>query len=887
MKWKKFINLAEAINKRWIPISIFIGLATIFLGAHIPQIRTNSDLLSFFSEKDPIVKEYKSIGEKFLSKTTALIIVESDSIFTLSTLRFIKELEDSIGNLEGVNFTQSIISTLNIKKVGNQVEIAPLIGERIPEERAELQSLKEYVTSNNLYAGNIISKDGKYTCITANLDEQTNSQEIASKIIKLTKKLNHKYKIYYSGLPLVMYFVNHTILKDLFTLVPITAFLVIVVLTIGFRRFSGVFIPLSSVLIAVIWTVGLVVISGKKFSIISNLMPVILISVGSAYSIHIINRFYEDHNLEETLKHSLYSVFLAAMTTLVSFLSFSTSSLVPVREFGYYTAWGVFVSFLLAITLTPILLKIFYTGKPVKEQAVKLSRKLIKPLSSIVVAFEKYLIIAGAILAVVTIAFIPAIRREVNMMEYFKPHTEIKKALRITSERFGGSNPVILSVKGDLRNPDNLLQMLYIQKQLGNSSLFSKTQSILSFLMETNYSFNGFYGIPSTQEEVDNLYFLLEGQKSLRFFITSDKGEATIHVYIPSENTDTLTRGIEEIENLVLRNNLPPENILMEILKIDLENAGITVDSITLTPVSQIDTTILVRDVDDFLFNENLIRRRNEKLAQYLTRAFLRGNFGEIESVLGPENAEYFGSQLEFLVERHRVESFVKLNYENLVAGNQVDSTFRKQIQGDLYQIFEYRNRAPSPDIEIRVTGFPKVLQRLNDKLIMTMVSSLAISLVVIFFIVLLQLRTFTGAVISIIPIILTIILNFGIMEVFQIPLDEATALIFSLAVGIGIDYVIHFNSRLREEVKKGVSLEAAVIETIETSGQAILINAFSVGSGFLALLGAQLIPIGRFGLMVAATMLISAFCALTTLPSLILRFKPRYIQKYSNKEGN
>lgn len=140
------------------------------------------------------------------------------------------------------------------------------------------------------------------------------------------------------------------------------------------------------------------------------------------------------------------------------------------------------------------------------------------------------------------------------------------------------------------------------------------------------------------------------------------------------------------------------------------------------------------------------------------------------------------------------------------------------------------------------------------------------------------QFKSIIVGLISIIPILLTILFNFTLMAVLNIPLDAVTVMIGSVAVGIGIDYTIHFNSRFRREISLQKNQLSALLKTLATTGRAILINALSAMMGFLALVLGSIVPMQRFGWMIALTMFTSALFAIIFLLAVIMLSHAKFI---------
>jgi predicted RND superfamily exporter protein len=159
-------------------------------------------------------------------------------------------------------------------------------------------------------------------------------------------------------------------------------------------------------------------------------------------------------------------------------------------------------------------------------------------------------------------------------------------------------------------------------------------------------------------------------------------------------------------------------------------------------------------------------------------------------------------------------------------------------------------------------------------------------SLVICFLFISLVSRNLVEGLFSIIPLTGALLINFGTMAIFGIPIDISTATIASIGIGIGIDYTLHFIERLKLSLITH-DLSGAIELTMRTTGKGIFVNALAVAGGFAALLASQLRGNIFMGLLMAMIMLTSSTFAVTLLPALLRIFNPGFIYKRasSNRE--
>src|SRR5690554_5576227 len=119
-------------------------------------------------------------------------------------------------------------------------------------------------------------------------------------------------------------------------------------------------------------------------------------------------------------------------------------------------------------------------------------------------------------------------------------------------------------------------------------------------------------------------------------------------------------------------------------------------------------------------------------------------------------------------------------------------------------------------------------------------------------------------------------------MGILNIPLSSATALISSIAVGIGVDYAIHFLEHYTNERLRSRSIAEATLDTLGNTGRAILFNALAVMGGFVILLFSVFPPNRQVGSLIVLNMGVSAVATLTVMVVLIhfLEKKGRFFTK-------
>ena len=201
------------------------------------------------------------------------------------------------------------------------------------------------------------------------------------------------------------------------------------------------------------------------------------------------------------------------------------------------------------------------------------------------------------------------------------------------------------------------------------------------------------------------------------------------------------------------------------------------------------------------------------------------------------------------------------------------------QVVGQMLNAIEEYARANLPEgYYMEATGEGEMEYVMTGLVVSSQITSLLLSLALVFVIISLSFRSPLAGIIGAIPLAFTIILNYMAMGLTGIKLDLFTSIIASVAIGVGIDYTIHFMTEYRELRMKSDDLEEVTRGTFRSSGLGIITNALAVGLGFIVLCLSRFIVLRYIGILVAIVMFTSSMLAMTILPAIFNNFDPAFM---------
>ena len=564
-------KLAElTVNYRWV-IIILVILVTALLGSRIKDLKINSDIISSLPDDDPAASLYKDIGKKYGGNDMGMIVLETDDIFKTKILEDIKQITDTLQVTKGINTVTSLTDIIDIRSSEWGIEIGKLIDEYdLPKTQQELDSIKQYIYSKDMYSGSIVSKDGTATLVIFTLADGADKQSVARTVKKKVEAMNLSEKLYFGGLPFMMNDISDLIMADIIWLLPVVIFLIALILYLSFKSAKGVILPLLTAGISVIWALGVMQLTGFELTMISNNIPIILLAVGSAYTIHVLNRINQCKENDPkkaivvAMSYIMVPVLLAAVTTAIGFISFVFGAyLSMIRDFGIFTSLGTLFALLLSLFFVPAVISGFSLYEKTTNNENKaptgentfLKRSILRPILGSLFSHPKRILAAWGILLLISIGGMFFINTSVNMIEYFKKNNPTRISEDIMQQKFGGSQPVFVLFKGDMQSPEVLKTMIKTERFMEQSPEISNTQSVADLIEEMNDAMGEGKRVPDSKNKIQDLWFLLDGQDIMPQLVSDDLNEGIIQSRFASADTKAMETFVDGMDRFINENS--------------------------------------------------------------------------------------------------------------------------------------------------------------------------------------------------------------------------------------------------------------------------------------------------------------------------------------------
>jgi predicted RND superfamily exporter protein len=895
-----------------------IGLITVFFALQLPRAQIDNNNLRFVPLQDEARQTSAYIDETFGSSLFILVGLERPygTVLDPDFLQLIRDYVAAIEEIDAVGAINSLVSSDYITSADGAIVAEKLVPPDFSGTPEEIAALKHRILSWDMYQRTLVSDDWTATQVMVPLDvtaDNAGDPEVVGSFIKIRDTARYMFEgqaeVFVAGMPVLSATVNEAVNADLILLIPLVVIVVLTVLFFSFRRITAVILPLLTVLIAVVWSVGAMPLLGVKLSILSTVLPVILVAVGSAYGIHVVTHYLEDRGAAamDNARHRALifalirvigkPVFLAALTTFAGFVSFCFTSVLPIREFGIFASFGVVVAFAVSVTLIPSLLLI-RGPKPMpvlqrKPQGERIASTLLSDTLVAISQKRRTVLVLVALIVIVSLYGMSKVIIDNVMVEYFKSSTDVSLSDKFIREKFGGSKVVSVVVEAEtaevLLHPDSLRAIddlsTFLMERVPN---VGKIMGFTDLVKRINQVFNadedpsGLQPVATVTDEtsadgtfgMDTFGDFGSGDEAAGFgdfgFADEDDSFGFGDEYQVSGGFGFDSDGLDILVEETYSDDFGASAARGPAYSLQSYTAA---DLITLLDNAS-SAGIRGKNADDLVWEFK--RLVNYEGAAYYELPWPPARYGKRT-----------GEELSLLVSNYLalLSGSIDAYANNALEPTSIKTTVQLRTLGQIdtdqiiVEINNYVKANFPTNVRVIVGGSALVEGSINQLVVQSQLVSVLTSLLMVFLIVSISNKSALAGLISIVPLSISILINFAVMGFLGIKLNIGTSMVAAVSVGIGIDYIIHYLEAYKREYRLSGGTGDFIRRTFDTSGKAIIINAVSVGAGFGVLLLSQFVMLGDLGLLIALTMATSAIVSLTVVPVLLIVLKPRFVR--------
>jgi hydrophobe/amphiphile efflux-3 (HAE3) family protein len=480
------------IKFRWIIITTCLLLGAGF-GVLIPLARTDPEIRNYVPQGMSSRVATDKIEKEFGVQDMIVILFSDSSILASGNLIRIRDIDRDISRLNGISSRISPFTIKSIKGEDGMMVADPLI-KRIPAGNSDIVKLKESIISNRFARDIVFSSDMTTASITATINTDEDENVTLHKIDSVIGSHPGRAEILTGGLPYIRQYIMRDVRRDGLILIPVALFIMLIILKFTLNDWRSLMMPFTVVVLSTAISMGLISLFGWKISILSLLVPIILVAVANNYGIYLVARHQEisagwngsPNEILTRLTGSLnMPILFSGLTTIAGILGLLTHSIIPARQVGILAAAGVTMALVMSLTFIPAL--IFIRGSGIKKIKPKPFRKgifdkLLGGLSGIIIRNPGRILILSAVITVLLSLGMIFLRIDTNQENYFPHRHPVRLASGIINNKFGGSQTISIMVDGNIKDPlvmksiDNLT--IQLEKQDGVGKVFSISQVV-------------------------------------------------------------------------------------------------------------------------------------------------------------------------------------------------------------------------------------------------------------------------------------------------------------------------------------------------------------------------------------------------------------------------
>lgn len=531
--------IVRFILRNRLTILIAVFLITVFMAWQGSKVRLSYEFAQMLPQSDSTYQEYLEFKKEFGEDGNVVFVgIQNPEIFKLNNFLGWFDLAENLKKIKGVN---EVVCVSNVPTLKKDEEKKTFVFEPVfkqkPKTQEELDSLLKVVFSHPFYDQILFNTESGAVMMAVTLENEVlNSKARVDLVNTITKTVDsfmdaHGIEAHYSGLPFIRTKTALKIQRELVIFLILAIIVASATLYLFFRSRKAVLFPMIIVGISVIWAFGFIGILGYDISILTGIIPPLLIIIGVENCIFLLNKYHNEFKTNGNKIRSLSRVvskigkatMLTNLTTAVGFATFIITGNNLLVEFGIVASLNIISVFLLSLSLIPI----FYSyleppqAKHVRHLENKSLRRIINKIIHIVTYHRTKVYVVSMVLLIFGVIGLFRLTTSGNMVDDIPHREKMYQDLMFFEKNIKGIMPFEIVV--DTKKPNGVLQASTLEKidelqqVIAEYPELSRPISVVEVLKFAKQGFyNGdpkMYSLPNRHERNFVLSYLPKGEQ--------------------------------------------------------------------------------------------------------------------------------------------------------------------------------------------------------------------------------------------------------------------------------------------------------------------------------------------------------------------------------------
>ena len=550
-----------------------VAAVSLLAASQLPRLEVAISPQSLIIEDDPDQQLYEDTLQTFGSDRITIVYLSDSRLFEPHKLEAIRRVVEAIEALPFVAKTGSLFNVPDIRVVDDLVTTAPILSE-YPTNDPETHEVISRALQNPFVRGNLLAIDGDAMAINVYLkngvhgDDLAFDAQVAKSIEEAIRPLTGVVEEFYQiGLPLVRSAIAATVADEQYATIGAALGALLLVLFIMFRRATALVVPAITAGLSIVWLLGAMAALEIPLSILTALVPVLLVIVGSTEDVHLLAETYDGlrrgHSLRRAIRKTIRRLGLAIgltfSTSCLGFLAVGANPIGMVREFGLVASSGLAINFLLTALLVPVLLERLVARQTGRRdwRGAALYENVSHTITRYILTYRGLVLILSTLTMGGLVYAASSLQVNNNILNYFAADSPIQHRTKVLSSQLAGLYTLQVVVDahldGAFERVAYLEELQKLQRFVADHPSLDHSMSFADYISLLNSAVNetGRPALPFEDDVVETL-MLFVGPDDVKEYLSYDKSKARIVVRHGISESKVLSAVLMELETFIV-----------------------------------------------------------------------------------------------------------------------------------------------------------------------------------------------------------------------------------------------------------------------------------------------------------------------------------------------